>query len=186
MTIRKLRTIDLIIFFVIGAALDIVLGLYGLFGIKSYLSVSIPLILLAYIRWGKYALFSNLGIAIVHLFLYDVDFAVGMAHAIAMLSLAVALLILKMKSMQQTRIAFQYVVLYYTLAYVTMFFVEWILLIVFKHEVLLASQALNHFFNFILGLGLLAIIAMQKELLVRMDPYLREKSEENHKHEQGN
>jgi hypothetical protein len=60
-----------------------------------------------------------------------------------------------------------------------MFLVEWSLLQAFQETLSLASHGLNHLFNFLLGLGLTLVLALQKELTVHMDPYLREKCEEN-------
>lgn len=168
----------MLIFFALASILDVVLGRYGLFGIRSYLAVSTSILVMLYVRWGKYALLVNIGIATIHLFLFEVDWSVRVAHALSILSLAVVLLILKMKIFRITRVDFQYVVLAYAIAYLTMFFVEWLLLLVFNQSVELGAHALNRLFDALLGIGLLTLIAMQKELLVRMEPYLREKNEE--------
>lgn len=183
MTIRKLRAIDLIIFTVIGSLLDIVIGLKGFFGIVAFVSIGIPLVVLCYIRWGKYGIVANLALAIVHLFLFEAPFLSRLAHSLAILSLACCLLIQQLPPYRSTRLNFPLVIGMYLIGYLIMFFGEWLLLMVFQMEVPLENMALNHAINILVGIFLLGLMAIQKELLVHMDPYLREKSEENKQHE---
>ncbi|MDD4355558.1 MAG: hypothetical protein PHP61_06640 [Candidatus Izemoplasmatales bacterium] len=183
MTIRKLRTIDLIIFTVVGSILDIVIGLKGFFGIVAFVSIGIPLVVLSYIRWGKYALLANLVLAIVHLFLFEAPFLSRLAHSLALMLLSCSLFIQRWSFYRVTRLNFGLVVGLYIALYLIMFFGEWCMLLIFQMEIPLENLALNHSINILVGSFLLGLMAIQKELLVHMDPYLREKSEENKQHE---
>ena len=179
MTISKLRLIDLAIFTGISLIFDIIISQLGFLGIVTYVAVSIPFIILMYIRWGKYALISNLIIATTHLFIYDASWLQKAANALGIMALGASLLIMKMKPYSKTRIPFGAGILLFVSTYALMFLVEWSLLQAFQETLSLASHGLNHLFNFLLGLGLTLVLALQKELTVHMDPYLREKSEEN-------
>lgn len=183
MTIRKLRTIDLIIFTAIGILLDVVVGLEGFFGIAAFVSIGIPLVVLCYIRWEKIALISNLALALVHLFLYDAPFLSRLAHSLALLTLALAILVQRLPSFRATRMSLLQVMGLYAGLYLVMILTEWGLLQVFNLPVPFVNMVLNHIINLGIGAFLLLLMALQKELLVHMDPYLREKSEENKQHE---
>lgn len=131
-----------------------------------------------YIRWGKAALIANLGIAVIHLFIFDVDWNIRIAHSLSLFVLGVMLVGMRLKPYQPTRIAFPYIILLFAFGYVAMFFAEWVLLMLFDNAIALGIHALNRLFDFLLGIGMLSLMAMQKELLIKMEPYLREKSEE--------
>ncbi|MDR4969421.1 MAG: hypothetical protein RG740_07365, partial [Acholeplasmataceae bacterium] len=60
MTIKKFRTMDLIVLTTAAIITDILLALFGLIGIRLYLAISYPIIILCYIRWRKYGLFSHM------------------------------------------------------------------------------------------------------------------------------
>jgi len=171
--------IDLAIFTALGLIFDIIISQLGFFGILTYIAVSIPFLVLMYIRWGIYSLIPNAVIAITHLFIYDASWLQRGANALSIMSLSATLLIMRLKPYRTTRIPFSFVMLLFALGYLVMFFLEWGLLQAFQETLSLANHALNHIFNFILGLGLMIVSALQKELTVHMDPYLREKSEEN-------
>ena len=174
---------DLAIFTVIAMILDIVLGLQGLFGVRTYLALSIPILLLLFRRWGKGAIISAALIAIVHLFLYPDIFYIRLANALGIVSLSVVLLYLQTSPMKQTRVSYGSMFLYFTLGYTVMFLIESMVIYLFIGNINLLLQLINHGANIIISLGLLSIIYVQKVLFVSMPEYLKETSEKEHNHE---
>ncbi|HAQ57359.1 MAG TPA: hypothetical protein DCR44_08260 [Acholeplasmatales bacterium] len=130
-----------------------------------------------YVRWGRYALFPNLAVAIVNVAVNYVDPAVAFAHALGILSLSVALLVLRTAPLQVRRPKLAPLSLYYLTCYAVLFFTEWILLVVIGRPTGFAGFAVNRIFDVLLGFGLLLIMVAQKELFIPMTPYLLENSE---------
>ncbi|MDP3130905.1 MAG: hypothetical protein Q8N15_06230, partial [Bacillota bacterium] len=106
-----------------------------------------------------------------------VDPAVAVAHAAGILSLSVALLVLRTAPLQAHRPKLAPLSLYYLTCYAVLFFTEWILLVVIGRPTGFAGFAVNRIFDILLGFGLLLIMVAQKELFIPMTPYLLENSE---------
>ncbi len=177
LSLNKLRLIDIVLFTFIAVVIDIVIGLYGLLGLKLFISVGIPTVLFLYIRWGKYALIANGTIIIVHFIVHYVNLYVMIAHSLGLLSLSLAILFVKWKKLLKRNIAFQHIFLYFLSLYVLMLVVEWFLLIIFNQDVSFLGHILNHSLNIFLSIGLLYMISRQKDLMVNIDIYLKDNVE---------
>lgn len=175
--------IDLLIFTAIGVIADVIIGLNGLFGIQLYIALSIPLILLCYVRWRTFGLIPNLIIVIAHVFIYigNNPFEVVLAHAIGLLSLSGALLFLKWKPLQARKMAFWAVIVYYLGMYLGMLAIEYLSLVLLNAGYPFFNFAMNQILNLLLGLGLFIMIGHQKDLLVSMNLYFLEKASERNK-----
>jgi membrane-associated HD superfamily phosphohydrolase len=181
LSLSRYRNIDLLIFTVIAVVLDIVIGLQGFFRILLYVAISIPLILLCYVRWGRYGLLLNMVIVIVHLFVYAESFWINFGHSLALLSLSIALLFLKWKPMQRRKIPVWAIAVYFIGCYLFMSLVEWTIWHFSPVPMSMVNYLANYGFNMALGLGLSLIISLQKDLYVPMNLYLRELAEEKEK-----
>jgi hypothetical protein len=177
LTIRKFRAIDLAVFTLIALVLDIIIGLQGLFGLRTYFALSVPILLVLLMRWKQAAMISVGVVALLHLFLYDVAFAVSAANAVSLLSLGIALLITKARPFQAKRVGPGFAILYYLVCYSVMFLVEWTFLWLFGRPLQLVLALSNHAANFLIGMFLFILIYVQKDLFVSMQPYLVETSE---------
>lgn len=177
LTIRKYRCVDLLVFTAIACILDGVIGRFGLFGGRQYFGLSTVLVLAMYVRWGKYALLSNLVVAAVNVAVNYVDLGVAFAHAAGILSLSAALFFLRYSPLSARRPKLGPLSLYYLFCYAILFFTEWLLLGLFGHPTGFAGFAANRIFDVLLGGGLLLLMAAQKELFIPMTPYLLENSE---------
>ncbi|MCR3905633.1 MAG: hypothetical protein NUK62_01200 [Tenericutes bacterium] len=182
MTIKKFRTFDLIVLATAAIITDVLLALFGLIGIRLYLAISYPIIILCYIRWRKYGIYSHLAVVLAHFILYglylDVGWLIALAHILALMMFAFILPLLKTKTFDKKRVEMKYNILLYLGIYLIVFFAEWILFAVFGFGLNLINHALNHSLNILLGLGLIMIMAYQKDLMVNMHQYLLEKDEE--------
>ena len=179
MTIRKLMIIDMSIFTLLAIIIDFIIARFGFFGISSFVSVGIPLILLLYIRWRHVAVIPHLVISLMYLLIYQASFLTRLSHALAVMTLAVALVFVMPQSFRIRRFSILKVLIIYVVSYAVMMFVEFGLMGLMVQSLPLSSHLLNHLFNFLLGLGLLSIMGFQKELLVDMKDYFSTKPEEN-------
>ncbi|MBE0701116.1 MAG: hypothetical protein IH571_05470 [Acholeplasmataceae bacterium] len=183
MTIKKFRNMDLILLTTIAVILDVILGLFGLFGLWLFMALSIPIILLCYIRWRSYGLIPNIVVVAAHFIIYYLmlknDIVVVLAHLLAMQTLSFALVMLKWNKLKERYKQFYPIALYFMVCYGIMFMSEWLLMIAFGKSILLLSHLLNHSLNILLGLGLMAIIYRQNDLFVDMETYLKEKDKGN-------
>lgn len=177
MTIAKFRNIDLIIFTLLAVIIDFVLGRYGLFGLKMYLSVSVFISLLMIIRWRKWGAITVFALVITHIITYfNNDFLVLLAHSISLLTITF-LIIFEPKLRNKTN-RYELVSLSYLVIYIIVILVEWSLLQIFGQGISFGNYLVNQSVNFFLGLFILFIIHLQKDLLVDMQTYLIEKSKE--------
>ncbi len=177
MTIAKFRNIDLIIFTLLAIIIDFVLGRYGLFGLKMYLSISVLIALLVIIRWRRWGGITIIVLIISHLITYNNnDLLVLLAHSLALASIGL-FIVFEPKIRNKTG-RFELVSFNYFIVYLFVVFVEWTLLLVFGHGISLSNFLVNQSVNFFLGLFILFIIHLQKDLLVDMQTYLIEKSKE--------
>jgi hypothetical protein len=163
---------DLAIWTVLAVVLDVVIGRFGFFGLLSYLAPSFAILILLIRRWGKWGLISVGVLALVHLFVYDAPFAIRAANALSLGALVLAVWICQTKPFQSNRVGYGFVVVLYLATYVTMFVLEAALSAFFGSAASILVSAVNHLANFIVGLGLLSIIDLQKTLFVNMERYL--------------
>lgn len=181
MSLSKYRTIDLLIFTGIGVLLDVIIGIKGFFRIVLYLAISIPLILLCYVRWGKFGLLPNLVIIVVHNFLYAESLWINLGHSLALLSLSLALFWIRWEPLKKRRIPLWAIALYYLGCTLVMSLFEWSFWQIGPVSMPLVTYVANYGFNWLLGLGLTLVIGLQKDIYVPMMVYLKDVAEEKEK-----
>jgi hypothetical protein len=179
LTIRKYRTVDLLIFTAIACILDFVIGRFGLFGGRQYFGLSTTFVLVLYVRWGKAALLPNLVVALVNAAVNYIDFGVAAAHAAGILALSVALLLIRWKPLRERRPGLAPATVYYLACYLALFLTEYLLLALFGRGLAFVDYAVNRVFDVLIGWGLLLLVVAQKEILVPMNLYIKENSEGN-------
>lgn len=177
MTLKKYRLLDLGILTGLSVLADTVSGLSGFAGLNLYVALSVSLLLLAYVRWGKWALAGNAVLVLVHFLVYrDQGIPVALADALSLGALSVALAF-PLRGFTRPRPAFGSAVLLFLSAYAAMFVLGWGLGWALGSGIPFATEFLRHVFNLLFNFGLLAVIARQKDLLIPMKPYLREEAE---------
>ncbi len=184
MTIAKLRIIDLAVFSLLTIIIDFVLGRYGLFGLRMYLSVSVCMGLMMIIRWRKWGILTVIVIVIGHMITFwNNNLLVLIAHSLSLLGIILAIII-EPKIRNKTN-HFELIIFLYSGIYLVVVLLEWMFLFLFGQEIALINHLFNHSVNFMLGLFILFLISLQKELLLDMNTYLIEKSKER-KNEKSN
>lgn len=177
MTLQKYRLIDLAILTGLSVLADTVSGLVGFAGLNLYVAASVPLLLLAYVRWGKWGLIANAVVVLDHFLVYlDQGILPAAANALSISALSIAL-VFPLNRFSRPRPPFGRAALAYLAAYAAMFALEWGLGWAFGTGISLWGEFLHHVFNLLFGFGLLAVIARQKDLLIPMGSYLREETE---------
>ncbi len=172
--LSRFRLIDITVFTLIAVIIDIVIGVYGLFGIRLYISVGIPIIFLLYLRWGKYALLTNVIIILVHFLVHYVNIYVMFTHSIGLFSLSIAIFLRRWRKLQKKNIEFQHIFFSFFILYAVMFFIEWFLLMLLNQDINILVQLLNHSLNLVLSVLLLFFMSKQNDLLVNMNIYLQD------------
>lgn len=182
MTIQKFRNMDLIFLTVVAIISDLLLGLFGLIGIRLFLSIAYPLTIICYIRWNKYGIFSNIAIMILHILLYgfinNAGWTIAILHSIAILGFSSVLMMIHLTNQQHQKVSTQTYLLIYLTGFLTVFFVEWGLFNVFNYKLNLINHGFNHIINFLFGLLIIFITSRQKDILINMNYYFKHKDKE--------
>ena len=182
MTIQKFRNMDLIFLTVIAIISDLLLGLFGLIGIRLFLSIAYPLIVICYIRWNIYGLFANIIIICLHILLYgfinNAGWVIAILHSLAILGFSSVLVIIYLTKQTKQRVNTKTYLLIYLTGFMTVFFVEWGLFNIFNYKLNLISHGFNHIINFLFGLLIILITSRQKDILINMDYYFKHKDKE--------
>jgi hypothetical protein len=180
LTIEKFRNIDIALLSFIAVIVDVIgILLFKKSFIVMYFSLSYVIVILTYVRWGRFGLIPNILVSINHLILYftlSSDNATSIVlHGIAILSLYM-FYVLKKYFIKET-MTLRKLLTGYVLTYLMTLVVEYALFFIFNQAVDLWSMLLNHIFNFILVFGVLIVVYKQKNLCVDMHQYLVNKNE---------
>gem|GEM_PF-2090613 len=182
MSIGKYRTIDLLVLTGLAVLFDSILGTEGLFSADVYVAVSIPFILLCYVRWGIYGILPNIVTTITHIILFRTNFAgVIVAHSVGLMALSIALVLIQKAPMQKLKIRYPHLILYYMICFFTMMTVEWVTLQIVGRGVPVLSFLLYELVNFLIGFGLISLVSRQKDLFVPMKLYFDNLEKEKEK-----
>ncbi len=175
---KKLLIIDFIVFGLLIIVIDTILAQQVLFGITLYVSISLPLLIVLYIRWEHYAVIMNLVVVILHMLIFKSPWLVNVLHGLSFLLVISSLLITKLKPFKEEKIKLLYVSLLYLGLYIVTFFLEFGLLKIFL-EANLQAMLLNHSLNIIIGFLIVLLMYFQKDMLINMNVYIKKESLEN-------
>ena len=183
MTIKKFMTFDLLVLTIMAVVVDVI----GYFASQSelvflYVSLSIPVILIAYIRWGYKALVINLVIVVLHLILYrGIQVIPMMIYLISLLSISVSMIWFKFTKKNGIKDEVLLITLYFLTAYTTLFFIQALAQYVEGGEIQWVTLLIRHSVNIILGWVILMIASRQEDLMVDMNVYLLKQIQERKK-----
>ena len=183
MTIKKFMTIDLIVLTLLAVVVDII----GYFASQSdlvflYVTLSIPVILIGYIRWGYKALAINIVIIILHLILYrGIQVLPMIVYLISLASLSISMIWFKLVKKDGIKDEVLLITLYFLTAYVALFLIQAFAQFLEGGEIQWITLLIRHSVNIILGWVILMIAARQQDLMVDMNTYLLKQIEERKK-----
>ena len=180
MTIKKFMTMDLIVLSILAIIVDVI----GYFASKSdlvffYISLSIPIMLIAYIRWGYKAFVINIVVLLLHLVLYGTTKVLGtMIYSISILSLAIAMVWFRIVSRSSIKKEVFLITLYFLTGYLTLFLMQALAQYAISKDVQWTTLIIRHAVNIVLGWVILMIASRQEDLMVDMHQYLLKQIED--------
>lgn len=180
MTIKKFMTFDLITLGVIAVIVDVV----GYFASRTdliffYMMLSLPVMLIAYIRWNHHALWINVAVIMLHLILYGTSEVFGMLiYVMSIGSVGLALLWFKVLDKKQIKNELLLLTIYYVSTYLVLFFIQALAQMTIGENIQWLTLVIRHGVNFLLGWVILVIASRQEDLLVDMKTYLLKQIEE--------
>ncbi len=168
---KKLKILDLIIFTAIAIISDWVAYSLKLFNLNLIISLSIPIIIIIYIRWSYYGIITNVLVTISHFIIFQEPPLNKLIHSISFLFLGLSLLFLLLKSYKDLPIKKRYLTLLYIPIYAVMMLVEWGLSHLTQTPISLIGHIANHSLNFIIGLAVILVASIQPNIIVSMKSY---------------
>jgi hypothetical protein len=173
---------DLIFLTAVAIISDLLLALFGLIGIRLFLSIAYPLVVICYIRWNTYGLISNLVVMLAHLLIYgligNVEWPIASLHALSIIGFSAVLLIIRLSNQRHQKVSSSIYLMMYAFGFITVFMLEWSLYNLFGFKLNFVSHGFNHILNFLFGLFIIFITSKQKDLLINMKYYLINKDKE--------
>jgi len=174
LTIRKFMTIDLIVLSVMALVVDII----GYYASKSalvffYVSLSIPIMMIAYIRWGIKGISINVLAILVYTVMYqNFDLVPMLLYAVSILSVALSMIWFKIVKKNHIKDEFLLLTLYYLTGYLSLFIIQAISQMIISNEIQWITLTARHSINFLLGWVILFIASKQQDFMVDMKAYL--------------
>jgi len=185
LTIAKYRLIDLIVLGAVAVLVDLV----GFFASQKeliflYVTLSTPILMIIYFRWGAYGLYVNGVIALLHTILYrNFDLLPMLGYIASIFTLSSAMVWFKITNKSHIRSEVLLVTLYFLTGYLALFFtqvlIQWWLFDTVEWVVLIT----RHGFNIILGWVILMIARHQEDFMVDMKAYLLKQIKERQEEE---
>ncbi len=183
MTIKKFMTFDLIVLTLLAVVVDVI----GYFASQSdliflYVTLSIPVILIAYIRWGYKALVINLVIIVLHLIMYrGIQVIPMIVYLVSLASTSLSMIWFKLIKKDDIKDEVLLITLYFLTAYVALFLLQAFAQFLEGGEIQWFTLLIRHSVNIVLGWVILMIAARQQDLMVDMNTYLLKQIEERKK-----
>lgn len=185
MTIQKFRKMDLIFLTVVAIISDLLLAIFGLIGIRLFLSIAYPLIVISYIRWNKHGIILNLVIVLLHIIIFglinQVGWPIAILHSIAIIGFSFIIFMISMTKQNEKQVGLLTYLWIYSSGFLSVFLLEWVLFNFFGYELNLIGHAFNHSINFLFGFFIILITSRQKDILINMNHFFINKEKEVNK-----
>lgn len=183
MTIKKFRTIDLIVLTVIALVVDVI-GYFASQGalIFFYVTLSTPIMMIAYIRWNYRGLIINVVAIMAYTILYG-NFEVISLIGYALSVMSIGLVIFWFKIVNPSRIKDEVLILtlYYLSGYLLLFGFQILTQYIINGQIQWINMITRHSINFALGWVIMMIASRQQDFMVDMKTYLLRQIEERKK-----
>jgi hypothetical protein len=174
LTIRKFMTIDLIVLSVMALVVDII----GYYASKSalvffYVSLSIPIMMIAYVRWGIKGISINILAILVYTLMYqNFDLVPMLLYAVSVLSVAISMIWFRIVKKNHIKDEFLLLTMYYLTGYLALFIIQAVSQLIISNEIQWITLTARHSINFLLGWVILFIASKQQDFMVDMKAYL--------------
>ena len=183
MTIRKFRTVDLIVLTTIAIIIDVI----GYFASRSdlvffYVTLSIPIMMIAYIRWNYRGLIINVAAILVYTVLYrNFELIPFIGYTLSIMSLGLVMVWFKIVKRNHIKDEVLLLTLYFVSGYLVLFGIQVLTQYIISGDIQWITMITRHSINFILGWIIMLIASKQQDFMVDMDSYLRKQIEERKK-----
>lgn len=174
MTIAKYRLMDLMFLGFIALAVDLI----GFFASQSdllflYVTLSTPILLIIYFRWGIYGLYVNGAVIVLHTILYrNFEILDMLGYALSILAIGVSMVWFKLTTKGQIRSEVLLLTLYFLTGYLAMFLIQVLVQFVLYDKIEWVILITRNAFNIIIGWVILMIARNQTDFMVDMRKYL--------------
>ncbi|MDY0209982.1 MAG: hypothetical protein RBQ91_01065 [Acholeplasma sp.] len=186
MTIAKYRKLDLLIWTVVCIIIDLIGYLASQKElIFFYVTLSTPVLLILYIRWGSWGLIPTAIVAILHTVLYrNFDFMPMVLYIFSIFGIAASMIWFKIIRKNSIKEEVLWLILYFLTGYLAMFLIQALSQFILFKEIEWFVLITRHGLNIALGFVILMIAKRQEDLLVDMKTYLlkqiKERQQEEH------
>jgi hypothetical protein len=183
LTIKKFRTIDLIVLTTIAVIVDVI----GYFASQSalvflYVSLSIPIMMIAYIRWDYRGLVVNVAAIIIYTILYqNFEWIPMIGYALSIMSVGLVMLWFKIINRNHIKNEILTLTLYFLSGYIMLFGIQALTQYIMSNQIQWITLIARHSINFILGWVIMMIASRQQDFMVDMNQYLLKQIEERKK-----
>ncbi len=180
LTIKKFRTIDLIVLAIIALIVDVI-GYFASQGalVFFYVTLSTPIMMIAYIRWNYRGLIINVVAIIIYTFLYSNFVFVSMiGYALSIMSIGLVMFWFKIVKPSHIKDEILILTLYYLSGYLLLFGFQILTQYIINGQVQWITMITRHSINFVLGWVIMLIASRQQDFMVDMNTYLLRQIEE--------
>lgn len=174
MTIAKYRKLDILVWSILCVLIDLI----GFFASQKeliffYVTLSTPILLIVYIRWGKWGLIPTAAVAVLHTLLFkNFEFLPMILYITSIFGLTLSMIWFKITRRNYIRDEPLLIILYFITGYIGLFGFQILSQFILFDKVEWSIMATRHALNIILGLVVLMIARRQEDFLVDMEKYL--------------
>ncbi|MCF7931492.1 MAG: hypothetical protein K9L02_08295 [Acholeplasmataceae bacterium] len=180
MTIQKFRTIDLIVLSLIALIVDVI-GYFASQGalVFFYVTLSTPIMMIAYIRWNYRGLIVNVVAILVYTILYkNFELIPLIGYTLSVMSIGLVMFWFKIVKPSRIKDEVLILTLYYLSGYLLLFGLQVVSQWIINGQVQWITMITRHSINFALGWVIMLIASRQQDFMVDMKTYLRRQIEE--------
>ena len=189
MSLTKYRFLDLLFFTVITGIIDIIMLIIitNSITVRLYISISIPMLFLVYVRWRKYGVITNICLAVIHFlgFMFIGGFNLenlfaGLGNGLSILCVALVLIPIYWLKQRERKFSFLTLSGCFLACYLCVFMTEY-LITALTINTEIVQLILFHGIDIFICYGLLALIYKTKNLFIYQIDYLIGLEEERKK-----
>lgn len=181
MTIKKYKIIDIAILTSLAIVIDLIS--YWLLGAADgegrfnfFITPSIALLIIIYIRWGWAGVFPNLLIALIHLVVYQKELLVHynrwIPYLVAFMTLFINILWKKVFGSVIIKSRLVMITLYFLVTFTLLIVAEWMIALSLGSDIELFTYFVRNVFNMLIAFAIILIATFQKGLVVDVESYL--------------
>lgn len=168
---KRLKLIDLIAFTLIAIVCDVIAIKFKLLNLNLYIAISMPILILLYIRWGTWVLIPNVIISFIHFVSFSGSIESRLIHSVSLLMIGLTLLVIRLNSFKRLPIKLYNILSLYFLIYTIMILSEWGLSHTLEEPIVFINHLTYHSLNIVIGMIILILANLQPNIVVSMKSY---------------